>query len=171
MNINRRAALVASGAAAMLVLVDRGAAKAGGSRFYPKLMALIDSWKMHDVEGVLSHMTEDVIWQTGGFTPPLRGKAALRAALLAMAPMVKESHWRIFDYAETADQLFVEGVDEFTTPTGARVAIPYAGVIRFIDMQISDWREYYDGRLEASMLAGAALPPGVQSLIDRPAAK
>jgi limonene-1,2-epoxide hydrolase len=139
---------------------------------YPILLSVLAAWKTQDIEGVLSHVTDDITWQnTGGFGPAIEGKPAMRAALQAMAPIIAESRWRIFDYAESSDRLFMEGVDEFITKDGARVAIPYAGVLEFRGQLISEWREYFDGRLSAIMKTGGGVPPSVEAMIGRPIAK
>ncbi len=142
------------------------------SKLYPTLLAILAAWKTQDVEGVLAHVTDDIVWQnSAGYAPAIVGKAQMRAALNVMAPIIRESHWRIFDYAESADRLFMEGVDEFITKDGARVAIPYAGVLVFRGSQISEWREYFDGRLSSGMKSGAGVPPSVEAMIHRPIAQ
>ena len=48
--------------------------------------------------------------------------------------MLFRSHdiqWRIFAHAESGDRLFLEGVDEYRTGDGKRMALPYAGVLEF----------------------------------------
>ena len=43
------------------------------------LEAVIAAWKKQDVEGVLAHVTDDIVWRnSGGFAPAIRGKAAMR---------------------------------------------------------------------------------------------
>jgi len=139
---------------------------------YPVLLAVLAAWKTQDIEAVLSHVTDDIVWQnTGGFGPPIVGKPAMRAALQTMAPIIADSRWRIFDYAESSDRLFMEGVDEFITKDGVRIAIPYAGVLEFRGQLISQWREYFDGRLSPLMKSGAGVPASVEEMIGRPVAK
>ena len=172
MTIQRRGLLAA---AAPALAVIGGSALAGTAsspwHLYPVLLAIIAAWKTQDVEGVLAHVTDDIIWQnSGGFAPAIQGKAQMRAALQGMAPHIAESHWRIFDYAEVSERLFSEGVDEFVTKTGARVAIPYACVQVFRGSLIAEWREYFDGRLLGLMKAGP-VPASVEALIHRPIAQ
>lgn len=142
------------------------------SRLYPVLLAVIAAWKTQDVEGVLAQVTDDIVWQnSGGYAPAIRGKPAMRAALTAMAPIIAESRWRVFDYAESENRLFMEGVDEFITKAGPRVAIPYAGVLRFRGQLIAGWTEYFDGRLSAMMKTGVGVPASVDEMIGRPVAR
>jgi limonene-1,2-epoxide hydrolase len=175
MNHDRRTMIAAASLLAAFPLTAHAASPMEGkpmSRLYPVLLAVIAAWKTQDVEGVLSHVTDDIVWQnSGGYAPAIQGKAAMREALSKMAPIIAESHWRIFDYAESETRLFMEGVDEFKTKDGHRVAIPYAGVLVFRGGLISEWREYFDGRLSALMKSSAGVPASVDALLARPVAK
>jgi len=143
-------------------------------RLYPVLEAIIAAWKQQDVEGVLAHVTDDIVWRnSSGYAPAIRGKAAMRAALDKMKAMIEpgSNRWRIFDYAENGTRLFMEGVDEFRLTTGQHVAIPYAGSLEFRGPLVSEWREYFDGRISADMKAGKPITAEVQEMISRPVAK
>ncbi|WP_168072629.1 limonene-1,2-epoxide hydrolase family protein [Caulobacter sp. SSI4214] len=136
------------------------------------LEAVIAAWKKQDVEGVLAHVTDDIVWRnSGGFAPAIRGKAAMRQALTAMAAKIKTNAWRIFDYAENDHRLFMEGVDEFWFHTGEHIAIPYAGSLEFRGELIREWREYFDGRLSIAMKNGEPLSDEVKEMIGRPVAR
>lgn len=142
------------------------------SRLYATQMAIIEAWRRQDVEGVLVHLTDDIVWHnSSGLNPAVRGKAAMRTVLQAMAKVIKTNTWRLFDYAENDDRIFVEGVDEFWLTTGEHVAIPYAGVLQFRGALVSEWREYFDGRISAAMKAGQPISPELRALISRPVAK
>ena len=78
--------------------------------------------------------------------------------------------WRIFSYAEAGDRLFIEGVDEYRTPEGHRVATPYAGVLDFRGDLICGWRDYVDLSVGAQHKAGEPLSKQVLELPDRPIA-
>ena len=161
------------GLGAALALVPLTSAKgAGMSRLYPVLEAIITAWRHQDVEGVLVHVTDDIVWRnSGGFAPAIRGKAAMREVLVAMAAKIKTNNWRIFDYAENDHRLFMEGVDEFWFHTGEHIAIPYAGSLEFRGDKVCEWREYFDGRLSLAMKAGEPLSDEVKEMIGRPVAR
>jgi limonene-1,2-epoxide hydrolase len=143
-----------------------------GPRLNPRLQAIIAAWRNHDVEGVLAHVTDDIVWRnSSGNAPAVVGKPAMRAALETMAPVIDRDEWRNFDFAESHDRLFVEGVDEFWLKTGQHVAIPYAGVFQFRGLLIREWREYFDGRISAAMKAGAPMTDEVRTMISRPEVK
>ncbi len=129
---------------------------------------VIDAWKRKDVDFVIGQMTDDIVWHyAAAIAPPARGKAECRAFITRFGAGIGEVRWRIFDHAETADRLFVEGVDEYTTTAGVNVAAPYAGVIEFRGEKISGWRDYIDFATVNAMKAGGAYPPQVVELINR----
>ena len=68
------------------------------------------------------------------------------------------------------DRLFIEGVDEYRTPEGHRVATPYAGVLDFRGDLICGWRDYVDLSVGAQHKAGEPLSKQVLELLDRPIA-
>jgi limonene-1,2-epoxide hydrolase len=172
MSLDRRALMTAAVAAGALAASPALSKEPSMSRLYPVLQAIIAAWHKQDVEGVLVHVTNDIIWRnSSGFAPAIRGKAAMRTALQGMAPVIQTNNWRIFDYAESQDRLFMEGVDEFWLKTGEHVAIPYAGSLQFRGPLVCEWREYFDGRISAAMKAGAPMTDEVKEMISRPLAK
>lgn len=135
------------------------------------LKALINNWKKQDIDGILALVDEEFTWHnSGGLRPPLVGKDAMRTDLERMAGNIKESKWRLFDWTEVGNKVWMEGVDEFIRKDGIRVAIPYAGVVEFRDGLILNWREYYQGQLITDALDGKGVSAVVDSLLDRPEA-
>ncbi|MGI9295814.1 MAG: nuclear transport factor 2 family protein [Pseudomonadales bacterium] len=133
------------------------------------LRAIIEAWRQLDIDTVLSYVHDDISWQnSGGQKPPLKGKAAMRAEMEAFAEIIAEDKWRLFDWQENGDTLWMEGVEEFTTKDGKRVVIPYAGVLEFQDGLILNWREYYSDGLMGQLMNGEAVPPHTDEFIDRP---
>lgn len=171
MSLDRRTLIAATGA---LAASPAFAKETAMPRLYPVLEAIISAWKAQDVEGVLAHVTDDIVWRnSSGYAPSIKGKAAMRTALNTMKAAIKpgSNTWRIFDHAESPDRLFMEGVDEFDLVTGQHVAIPYAGSLQFRGQLVSEWREYFDGRISAEMKSGKPMSAEVQEMLDRPLAK
>jgi len=172
MSLDRRTLMTAAAAAGALAASPALSKESSMSRLYPTLQAIIAAWHKQDVEGVLVHVTDDIVWRnSSGFAPAIRGKAAMRTALQGMAPVIKTNKWRIFDHAENENRLFMEGVDEFWLQTGQHVAIPYAGSLEFEGLKIKEWREYFDGRISLAMKAGEPMSAEVAEMIARPVAK
>ena len=133
-------------------------------------LALIEDWKRRDIDAVLDRLTDDIVWHyAAAAQPPLRSKRAARKFLENFAAILSEVRWRVFDAVEAGDRLWVEGVDEFITRDGVRVATPYAGVLDFRGELICGWRDYIDAGVAEAMRGGAAAPAQVEALIDRPA--
>lgn len=169
MSLDRRTVLATAGAFAA---TPAFAKESPMPRLYPVLMAVIEAWHHQDIDGVLAHVTDDIVWRnSSGYAPAIRGKAAMRKALEGMAPLIKTNKWRIFDHAENENRLFMEGVDEFWLTTGQHVAIPYAGSLEFRGMLIHEWREYFDGRISLAMKAGEPVTDEIAQMISRPVAK
>jgi limonene-1,2-epoxide hydrolase len=134
------------------------------------LKAIIDAWTRKDIEAVLAHMDEDIVWHfAAAAEPPVRGKAQARKFLNRFGGGIADIRWRIFDYAEVGERLFVEGVDEFTTTGGLVVAAPYAGVLDFRGDRVVGWRDYVDVGVMTAQQSGAPISDQVKSLMDRPA--
>ena len=131
------------------------------SRF-EQFKTVIEFWKNKDIDAVIDAMSDDIVWHyAAAIAPPVRGKDEARAFL--------ERFGGAIETAETADRLFVEGVDEYVTKDGVAVAAPYAGVIEYSGDKISGWRDYVDSGVMSHMKAGNPYPEQVKELIARPA--
>lgn len=140
------------------------------SEKYKVLLQVIEAWTARDIDAVLAHMTDDIVWHyAAAIAPPLTGKASARKLLERMAPEQSDLHWRIFDYAERGDRLFFEGAENYVA-NGATVATPYAGVMQFRGPLICAWRDYLDIGASDAQKAGKPTPNWITSMIDRPAA-
>jgi limonene-1,2-epoxide hydrolase len=132
--------------------------------------AIIAAWKARDVDAVLANMADDIVWHFAvGAEPPVTSKAGARKFLLRFGAEIREITWRIFDSAESADRLFVEGVDEYITTDGVRIVAPYAGVLEFRGDLVVGWRDYVDVGVIAAQQSGAPVSAHVEALIARPA--
>lgn len=146
------------------------AAKPKPDRRLRQFMEVIADWGAKDIDAILARLHDDIVWHVAAaVAPPLRGKAATRAFLEKFSQEVAEVHWRLFHAAETADRLFVEGVDEFRTSKGTMVAAPYAGIIEFKGDLIIGWRDYLDRSVVDAGRRGDAYAPYVSELISREA--
>ncbi len=134
------------------------------------LLGLINAWKAKDVDGVLAFMHDDIVWHfAAAIAPPVRGKVKARKLLEGLSSQVLEVTWRIFDYAERGDRLFVEGVDEYVSAEGRLISAPYAGVVEFRDGKIIGLREYFDLGVVNALKGGEDMKEHVRLLIAREA--
>ena len=140
------------------------------SRKLEVMKALIAAWSRGDIDGALSHMSEDIVWHyAAAVAPPLKGKVKARKFLENFKSQIDQVNWRLFDYAERGDKLFVEGVDQYLAKSGETVSAPYAGVIEFRDDLICGWRDYVDIGVMEAQRAGSPASAWVTEMIDRPA--
>ena len=132
---------------------------------------IIDTWKQKDIDGVLAHLHDDIVWHfAAAAEPPVVGKAGARKFLERFSAAIGEIRWRVFDHQESGDRLFVEGVDEYVTKTGVVVAAPYAGVLEFRGDLVIGWRDYVDVGVIAAQQSGTPMTKQVRALINRPVA-
>lgn len=135
---------------------------------YATLLKLIEKWQAKDVEGVLAYMDEEIVWHyAAAAMPPIRGKAMARKLLGRFQADMHGIQWRIFAHAEVGNRLFIEGVDEYQSAEGLRIAAPYAGVLEFRDGLITGWRDYVDIGVIAQQKSGEPLSQQVLDLINR----
>ncbi len=133
-------------------------------------LAIIADWKRKDIDAVLSHMRDDIVWHfAAAAEPPLRGKASARKFLTRFGADIAEVRWRVFHHAESGNRLFVEGVDELVSPTGIVTVAPYAGVLEFDGDLVTGWRDYVDVGVMAAQRKGEPLSAQVLELMDKPA--
>lgn len=131
--------------------------------------ALINAWRRKDIDAVLASVTDDINWHTHVGSPPVVGKEAMRKTLDALAVQMSDVRWRIFDWAQRGERVYLEGVDDFVSPEGRRIVLPYAGVLVFRGDLIAEWRDYFDRNLFNKLKAGESLPDYLQVLADREA--
>jgi limonene-1,2-epoxide hydrolase len=131
--------------------------------------AMITSWRGKDLEGMLTHIDDDIVWYSHVGSPPIVGKVAMREFAGKLTSGMNEIRWRIFDTARNGNRLFLEGVDDFVTPEGRRVILPYAGVLAFKGERISEWRDYFDRGVFDKLKAGEPMPAHLEALVNRPA--
>jgi limonene-1,2-epoxide hydrolase len=136
-------------------------------RHFEVMKAVIMGWRQGDRQAVIARCADDIVWYSHVGSPPIVGKDATAKFMEALSGQMKDVRWRIFSYAEHGDTAFAEGVDEFTSPEGRQVALPYAGVMRFRDGLITEWRDYFDRGLFDRLKAGEATPPHVAALTGR----
>lgn len=143
--------------------------RTGMSKNIETLRRVIAAWHDADVEGVLANLHDDIIWNnSGGMRAPIRGKEVMRKTLEAMKGRIRNNRWRLFDVADADGKVWMEGVDEFDTADGKRVAIPYCGILEYEDGLIKHWREYFDGRLQEMHVAGEPVSEHVEAMLARP---
>jgi len=166
--IDRRTVLTGLGAASVLAIGGADAApKAAGGDLFERFIEIINAWKKHDIDAVLSRVSDDIVWYAYVGVAPIVGKPAMRTMLEKMAPNRSAERWRLFNHAINGNVLFVEGVDDWDDAAGHRLEVPYCGIVEFKNGLVTGWRDYFDiGTLNA-MKAGGPVPAEILPLVSR----
>jgi limonene-1,2-epoxide hydrolase len=154
-------------AAPLLAAGPAAAATGAEGAHYGTVKAVITGWRRGDLKAVVDLLADDIVWHSHVGSPPVVGKEAAEKLMAALATQMLDVRWRIFHYAESGDAALIEGVDDFAMPDGRRVTLPYAGIMRFRDGKITEWRDYFDRGLFDRLKAGEASPPHIAALTGR----
>jgi limonene-1,2-epoxide hydrolase len=127
---------------------------------------IIAAWKAGDINAVLEHLCEDVVYHYHVGSRPLRGRDAVRRFLERFGSGQTDIRWRILHWAQSGERLFVEGVDDYVAADGQRIALPYAGVFEFRDGRVAGWRDYIDSVVVAAARAGEPNPAWVDEIVQ-----
>ena len=125
--------------------------------------AVIAAWRVHDIDAVLVHLTDDVVWHYHVGSRPVRSKSSARKFLNLLAGRQLDVGWKIFHHAVADHRLFVEGADVYRTPDGVAIIMPYMGILEFRGALICGWRDYVDAGIVAKLEAGE---PAADYLIE-----
>jgi limonene-1,2-epoxide hydrolase len=107
--------------------------------------ALMQANMEQDDERFLGHLTDDVEYHYHVGSRPLIGKEWVQKFLNKYREITRDVKWRIDNFAENDNILFVEGYEEYLdTRTNEVIAHPYAGVFEFRDGKICGWRDYFE---------------------------
>jgi limonene-1,2-epoxide hydrolase len=166
--MDRRLFMQASAAVPLLAAGSAAAATAAYD-YFEITQKMITAWRAKNLEGMLVHIDDDIVWHSHVGSPPIVGKAAMREFATKLTAQMNDIKWRIFETAGNGNRIFLEGVDDFVTNEGRRVVQPYAGILVFKDARIVEWRDYFDRALFDRLKAGEPMPDYLQALADRPA--
>jgi len=62
---------------------------------YETMQAVIAAWAKGDIDGALSHMSDDIVWHyAAAIAPPLKGKDKARKFLENFKAQISEVRWR-----------------------------------------------------------------------------
>ncbi len=145
-------------------------AKSGSDpKYFDIVLAVVDAWRRLDIDGVLVHISEDILWYSHVGSPPMQNKPQMRAFLETFASGITDVKWVIYNHAISGNQIFLDGADDFVMiPEKRRVAIPYLGVMTFRGALICEWRDYFDRAVFLRYKAGEVPTMDMQRLLDRP---
>jgi limonene-1,2-epoxide hydrolase len=107
--------------------------------------ALMRATAERDDETFLGLLTDDIEYHYHVGSRPLIGKEWVRKFLNRYREITAEVTWRIDKFAETENEVFVEGYEEYLdTRSNDMIAHPYMGIFEFRDGKIFAWRDYFE---------------------------
>jgi len=127
--------------------------------------SIIAAWRKRQIEGVLAHLHDDVVYHYHVGSRPLQGKAMVRRFLEKFGGGQHDIRWFIRHWAQDGDRLFIEGVDDYRDAGGRRIRTPYMGVFEFDGAKVIGWRDYVDMGLILKEKSGAPRPDWLESLV------
>ena len=130
---------------------------------------IILAWRAQNLDAMLQHIDDDIVWHTHVGSPPVLGKQAMRDFATKLGGGMKDIRWRIFEIAQNGNKVHLEGVDDFVTAEGRRVVIPYAGVWALHEGKVREWRDYFDRATFDKLKAGEPMPDYLAALANREA--
>lgn len=112
---------------------------------FEQIEALVAASLSGDEETFLAGLHEDIVYHYHVGSRALEGKEWVRKFLHKYREFARDVKWRIDRYAETGDEVFVEGYEEyFDTRTNQVFAHPYMGIFEFKDGKVIGWRDYFE---------------------------
>lgn len=103
--------------------------------------SFVDAWNAYDLERILAHLHEDVVYHNVP-VEPLVGRAAVRAYLDGKGGF-ERMHWKLLAIAASGSKVLTERIDEFTW-RGVDVTLPLMGIFEVDGERIRAWRDYFD---------------------------
>ena len=97
--------------------------------------------KPSPLDGRSYAVTDDIEWHYHVGSRPVIGVEAMRKMLERLKDHQLDVNWRVTRHSETEDGPLIEAVDDFKSPSGHRVQVPYMGAYRFEGELISSWRD------------------------------
>jgi steroid delta-isomerase-like uncharacterized protein len=119
------------------------------------LTRFLDAWNAHDVNGILSCLHPDVVWEEPGHVGPLHGKAAVAVAMRDTFTALPDLHFPIEDMHVFVDDDGTRGATGFTmtgTMSGP-MAMGYAPTGRHLRVTGACLYEFRDGLISRHVIA------------------
>jgi len=109
------------------------------------IKALMQASAEKDDAKFLSFLTDDIVYHYHVGSRPLIGKDWVQRFLNKYREVTADVKWKIERHAETENELFVEGYEEYLdTRTNEVIAHPYMGIFEFRGDRIFAWRDYFE---------------------------
>ena len=106
---------------------------------------LLAAWTKLDLDGIMSHFTEDGVWDNVPMNAPAKGKAAIREMTHGFLKDSSKFDAKILKTMHAGNTVMNERVDTLVMKSGKTAVIPVVGVFELNDAgKIVVWRDYFD---------------------------
>jgi limonene-1,2-epoxide hydrolase len=106
---------------------------------------LFAAWTRLDLDGIMSHFTDDGVWDNVPMNAPAKGKAAIRELTHGFLKDTTRFEAKILKTVHVGNTLMNERVDTLAMKSGKTAVVPVVGVFEFNDAgKIVAWRDYFD---------------------------
>jgi limonene-1,2-epoxide hydrolase len=106
---------------------------------------LFAAWTRLDLDGIMSHFTDDGVWDNVPMNAPAKGKTAIREMTHGFLKDTARFEAKILKTVHVGNTLMNERVDTLAMKSGKTAVVPVVGVFEFNDAgKIVAWRDYFD---------------------------
>ena len=113
-----------------------------------RVLEFMDCWRRHDLEGLMSHITDDAVYTPDLVTPPIRGREAIRTEWAGYIERMPYYELVPRNMASSGNLVFFEREERFRLPNDKPMVlniIALVGIYEFNDAgKITAFRDYYD---------------------------
>ena len=104
----------------------------------------IRHWNSGNMDAMYAMCADNVIWHNIPMEP-IKGLAAMRAAVDGFMGPVEQCAWEIHSIAANGNTVLTERTDAFHLKDGRRAALPVMGTFEIDgEGEIAAWRDYFD---------------------------
>ncbi|MEZ5247096.1 MAG: nuclear transport factor 2 family protein [Acidimicrobiales bacterium] len=104
--------------------------------------SLADAWAAQDIEAIMGHFTDDIVYHNMPMEPA-EGTEAVRAAIEGFLAMADSISFETLHEVAEGDVVLNERVDTFVI-AGNPTPIEVMGIFELRDGKIARWRDYFD---------------------------
>jgi len=112
------------------------------------VLDFMDCWRRHDLEGLMSRITDDAVYTPDLVTPPIKGRDAIRKEWAGYIERMPWYELIVRNIVSSDNLVFLEREERFKLPEDKPMAIniiALVGVYEFAeDGRICAFRDYYD---------------------------
>lgn len=112
------------------------------------VLDLMHCWHTHDLEGLVSRISEDAVYTPDLVTPPIRGREAIRKEWAGYIDRMPTYTMKVINMVSSGNIVFLERKESFRFPEDRPMAlntIYLVGIFEFNDEGlVTAFRDYYD---------------------------